>query len=446
LRNWYNKIINFIRPKLAIKQHGFLKNKSCLSQLLLSFNFIYDHLDKNIPVDVVYLDFKKAFDTVPHNELLLKLWKLGITGPLWSWFQAYLTGRYHYVTIDGASSPLLPAISGVPQGRILGPLLFLIYINDLPECIYYVTCYLFADDTKLLKAVTNLNDELQLQQDLNTLNSWCKEWKLDLNIDKCSTLRLALSNRSTQQLGTYSINNRELETTLTQRDLGVMVQKDMLWSSHYNKISRKAYIALHLIKRILPPHASTNLKRQLYLSLVRSHLTYCSQLWRPRLIKDIEILERIQRRATKYIVGNNQMDYKSRLLSLHLLPLMHWLELQDVMFLVKCLQQPTANPEIASLVSFSYSSTCAGQTGNKLKVKLNKTTSSRHFYTSRIVRLWNALPVEVIDLTKSFVTIKKRVREHLIQNFLQNFHPQNTCTFHLVCPCSKCHVKNIMSI
>ena len=217
-----------------------------------------------------------------------------------------------------------------------------------------------------------------------------------------------------------------------------MVQKDMLWSNHYNKISRKAYMALNLIKRILPPHASTYLKRQLYLSLVRSHLTYCSQLWRPRLIKDIEALERIQRRATKYITGNNQIDYKSRLLSLHLMPLMRWLELQDVTFIVKCLQQPTANPEIASLVSFLSSNTRAGQTGNKLKVKLNKTTSSRHFYTSRIVRLWNAFPVGVIDLTKSFVTIKKRVRDHLIQNFLQNFDPQNTCTFHFVCPCSKC--------
>ena len=90
-------------------------------------------------------------------------------------------------------------------GAVWGQLLFHIYMNDLPECIDYATCYLFADDTKLLKTVTNLNDELQLQQDLNTLNGWCKEWKLDLNIDKCSTLRLALSNRSTQQLGTYSI-------------------------------------------------------------------------------------------------------------------------------------------------------------------------------------------------------------------------------------------------
>ena len=121
----YDKIINFIRPKLSIQQHGFLKNRSCLSQLLLSFNFIYDNLDKNIPVDVIYLDFRKAFNSVPHNELLVKLWKLGITGQLWSWFQTYLNGRYHYVTIDGVSSELLPVISGVPQGSILGPLLLI---------------------------------------------------------------------------------------------------------------------------------------------------------------------------------------------------------------------------------------------------------------------------------------------------------------------------------
>ena len=123
------------------------------------------------------------------------------------------------------------------------------------------------------------------------------------------------------------------------------------------------------------------------------------------------------------------MDYKSRLLSLHLLPLMHWFELQDIMFLVKCLQQPTANPEIANLVSFSHSIARAGQTGNKLNVNLNKTTSSRHFYSSRIVHLWNAFPADTIDLSKSFATIKRRVQEHLIHNCIQKFDPENTCNF-----------------
>ena len=134
-------------------------------------------------------------------------------------------------------------------------------------------------------------------------------------------MRLALSSHSTQQVSTYSINDRDLELTHSQRDLGVMVQEDLLWTEHYNKISCKAYMTLNLIRRTLPLLASTSLKRQLYLSLVRSHLTYCSQLWRPRLIKDIINLERIQKRATKYLLSNNQIDYKSRSTSLHLLPL-----------------------------------------------------------------------------------------------------------------------------
>ena len=134
------------------------------------------------------------------------------------------------------------------------------------------------------------------------------------------------------------------------------------------------------------------------------------------------------------------MDYRSRgcYRSLHLLPLMHWFELQDTMFLAKCLQQPTANPEIANLVSFSHSITRAGQTGNKLKVNIKQTTSSRHFYSSRIVHLWNTFPADNIDLSKSFATIKRRVREHLIHNCIQKFDPENTCTFHFVCPYSKC--------
>ena len=144
-------------------------------------------------VDAVYLDFKKV-DSVPHTELLIKLWRIGVIGLLWNWFKDYLNGRQHYVMIDHACSPLPPVISGVPQGGILGPLLFLIYINEPPEQIDHASCYLFADDTKLLKAIDKQSGETHMQQALDTPTSWCSVWKLSLNANKCNTMRLSAHN------------------------------------------------------------------------------------------------------------------------------------------------------------------------------------------------------------------------------------------------------------
>ena len=238
-----------------------------------------------VGIDVVFLDFKKAFDSVPHNELLLKLWRIGITGKLWLWFQEYLTHRQHYVHLDNASSALLPVKSGVPQGSILGPLLFLIYINDLPECINYASCRLFADDAKLLKSVVTSNDCTQLQLDLTSLEQWCNTWRLNLNQHKCTHLRLSLSNQaSSPQTAVYKVCGTTLESVTNQRDLGVIVTNNLSWSLHYGKLCQKSYHALHLIKRSLPESAPVYLKEQLYISLVRSHLSYCPQVWKPRYV------------------------------------------------------------------------------------------------------------------------------------------------------------------
>ena len=124
-----------------------------LTQLLVSFNEIFTSIEEGQAVDTIYFDFKKAFDSIPHVELLYKLWTIGITGPLWFWFKSYLTNRQHYVNIDEHSSQSLPVLSGVPQGSIVGPLLFLAYINDLPNNTDYASIYQFADDTKFIKSI-----------------------------------------------------------------------------------------------------------------------------------------------------------------------------------------------------------------------------------------------------------------------------------------------------
>ena len=172
--------------------------------------------------------------------------------------------------------------------------------------------------------------------------------------------------------------------------------------------------------------------------MVHSHLTYCSQIWRPRFLKDILSLERIQRRATKYILSDSYSDYKSRLVSLQLLPLMYWFDLQDVLFLVKCLKDESDSMNIYKYITFVSSST-RSSTSNKLVHNFFRTSTTRHFYFNRGVLLWNALPSTCVDLSLSIPTIKHRLILHLWNHFIQNYNLDNPCSFHYICPCNNCY-------
>lgn len=178
------------------------------------------------------------------------------------------------------------------------------------------------------------------------------------------------------------------------------------------------------------------MRKQLYLALVRSHFSYCSQLWRPLLFKDIDNVERVQRRATRFIVGGNSLSYRDRLINLNLLPLSLWLELQDVLFLVKSLQAPADNFDITQYISFATNRTRAA-TNMNLSIPYNRTSTSRHFYFSRVCRLWNAMPQ--VDLDASFVSIKTKLKKFFTDYFIHHFNQDRFCTYHVCCPCSACH-------
>ena len=179
----FSNIVDFVTSSLSLSQFGFLRGRSTLQQLLIFFNILLSSPSQS---DVIYLDFRKAFDSVAHNELLYKIWKFGITGNLWLWLRAYLTNRVQFVSIGQSSSSTLPVISGVPQGSILGPVLFLIFINDLPTALSFAKVLLFADDAKCIMPISSLQDCMNLQSDLSRLTEWCSTWNLFLNEDKCS--------------------------------------------------------------------------------------------------------------------------------------------------------------------------------------------------------------------------------------------------------------------
>ena len=217
-------------------QFGFLPGRSTTQQLLLYLNDIYQATSQGHQTDSIYLDFRKAFDSVPHNKLLVKLSHNGITGNLWNWFNHYLHNRSQCVKICSSISDFLPVLSGVLQGSILGPLLFLIYINDISSITQFSNLFLFADDAKLYKIIFQLSDYLYLQQDLNQLHTWTIDGDLLLSINKC----IHLSFNKTPTL--YSVDEHSLPQLHSHCDLGLLLTDNLSWRNHYEHLASKAYI------------------------------------------------------------------------------------------------------------------------------------------------------------------------------------------------------------
>ena len=178
---------------------------------------------------------------MPHNELLMKLWNIGITGNWWLWIKEYLSGRIQRVRINACYSSSLPVISGVPQGSIFGPLLFLVYVNDLPSQVPHSDLYLFADDTKCLKPISTPQDSLQLQQDLNNLSTWSADWKLSFNQLKCILLSFQSKHHQSATTAPYHINGHIIKQCLQHKDLGIVMSYDLSWTNHISLITNGAY-------------------------------------------------------------------------------------------------------------------------------------------------------------------------------------------------------------
>ena len=271
--------------------HGFMPRRSCVTQLLTAMEDWTKSLQDGVPIDVVYLDFSKAFDSVPHIRLLVKLQAHGIKGKLLNWIQSFLTNRKQRVIINGSQSDESAVISGVPQGSVLGPLLFLIYVSDIPGAISS-SSLLFADDTKLYQPISDYRSFQQLQADIVILGHWSKLWQLNFNTKKSFILHLGKSN----PCHAYHIGDDLLQPVKEHKDLaiGVLMDVNLKFHGHVSTVASKANQMLGLIRK-----SFTNLNSKilplLYKTLVRPHLEYTNVVWGPIYISDLNIIESVQR-------------------------------------------------------------------------------------------------------------------------------------------------------
>ena len=429
----YPQLVNF----LSTSQHGFTSGKSTTTQLVEFIEEVGRKLDHSDQTDIIYLDFSKAFDSVSHSLLLHKLHKLGISGILLKWFESYLRERYQRVVVNGGTSKWLPVDSGVPQGSILGPLLFNIFINDMSKVPKHSNIVLYADDTKCYKGIATIDDCLDLQSDLDLLYEWSVKWKLNFNATKCKILSV---NRSKNPVSFYyNLNGHVLERVNDIKDLGVTVTQDLNWSTHIENILCKANKVSGLIKRTLGHNATQEAKKQLYLSMVRSNVEYCSQIWSGTYRSNVIKIEQLQRSATRYILDYQDLDYKERLQTLHILPLTYRREVLDVTFFYKCIHN-IFNIDVSGFVSYTCSRTQVTRNSQDifhLCTPHCNTETGKKLYFNRIVTLWNSLPVNIRNAPSvfSFKTMVHNCYENLLNT---RFTPSNVCTWTISCNCVCC--------
>ena len=284
---------------LNIFQHGFRQSRSCETQLIGLVQDLAKEMQGGGQTDIIVMDFSKAFDKVPHNELLLKLSNYGVDTYTLNWIKNFLKNRKQCVVLEGVKSNYTPVLSGVPQGSVLGPTLFLAFINDLPLYVKS-NVRLFADDTVIYLTVKSVDDCLQLQQDLHNLEIWESDWKMKFNISKCNVLRF--TRRRHPVLYNYKLHGHYLDTVDSTKYLGVHLSNDLRWNEHVKNISSKANKTLGFLKRNLR-HCPSKTKETAYRTLIRPTIEYCSTVWDPFTAKNIKSVEMVQRRAARWVLN-----------------------------------------------------------------------------------------------------------------------------------------------
>jgi hypothetical protein len=414
------RLINYLLEHQFITrhQHGFLRKHSTCSNLLETVNDWSIALDRHLITDAVYIDFQKAFDSVSHPKLISKLESYNITGDLLSWITAFLTNRTQRVKIGNSLSECIAITSGVPQGSVLGPTLFLLYINDLADCFVDLDCTvkLYADDAKLYSSFRLNKCCPDLTFALDRLTLWSNKWQLKIAIQKCVTHRIGSRRLKNITDYSYSLNNVQLDWSLCTRDLGITMDTSLEFDKHIAKIVHTAHVRANLILKTFVSRDSKLLIKA-FVTYVRPLLEYCAPVWSPFRVGLIKKVEAVQRRFTKRIVGLHKYSYSVRLQLLCL----DALQIRRIKLdLILCYS--IIRGFVCINVTNFFKILHDGRTrGHNFKIHKQPCCLEvrKHSFSYRVVDIWNSLPQDVVNADNTGI-FKKRLDMIDFSSFLHS--------------------------
>jgi hypothetical protein len=381
---------NLIRPS----QQVFMSGRSTVTNMLVYMEALTRLLDEGHTVDVLYLDFAKAFDKVPHRRLLDKCRGLGVEGKLLEWIRVWLEGRKQRVVLNGEASAWTDVLSGVPQGSVLGPTLFLMFINDIDKAVDVTSSIIlkFADDTKVGRVVDTDEQREEMQVTINKLVEWSVDWQMLFNAGKCHLLHLGRGNA--RQV--YTMEGRVLEPVEYEKDVGVVVHESLKPSMQCARAAGRANGILGQLARAVC-YRSKETFLNLYKVYVRPHLEYAGVSWSPWLQQDKEVLERVQRRAISMVSNLRGRTYEERLVEAGLLSLTDRRERGDMIAAYKILSgKDKVDPEMIFSLGGGGTGPRTRQTAGTHSIRKQtsqpKTDIRRHSFSQRVVSTWNSLP------------------------------------------------------
>ena len=386
-----------------------MANRSTLTQLLHHLNSILEILEDNGNADILYLDLSKAFDKVNHKILLYKLTKMNITGKINAWIKTFLTTRTQYVVVNGKKSEPAHVRSGVPQGTVLGPALFIIYMNNITEVVQSTIIKMFADDSKLISSIKCLEDRNKIMTDLKALIKWTEENSMEFNETKFQLLQIG-QNRNLKL--PYTHNEQEIKGSQHVRDLGVYTSEDL--SNRY-QITEMTTKATNFASWLLRTFITRDPEPMLLLlkTYIIPRLEYLSPVWNPYKICEIQQIEAVQRSFTAKIKGTEELNYHERLNHLKLFSLQRRRERFIIIHAHKIYLQLAPND--VNLQFYDHQRLGTQCKRLPLKSKITSVNTLRdNFFSHNAPKLYNLVP-KSIKSSKNIASFKRKLDSFLIK-------------------------------